>query len=74
MRCSPVTGGLRPSTSLSLGPFGILLSRANCGSLVRFRFLPLAVFGFPPLVNVESDYFGCPFVKPYGVDDVRLEG
>ena len=27
-----------------------------------------------PLVNVESDYFGCGLVKPYGVDDVRLEG
>jgi hypothetical protein len=26
------------------------------------------------LVNVESDYFGCGLVKPYGVDDVRLEG
>ena len=27
-----------------------------------------------PLVNVESDYFGHGLVKPYGVDDVRLEG
>lgn len=27
-----------------------------------------------PIVNVESDYFGHGLVKPYGVDDVRLEG
>ena len=27
-----------------------------------------------PIVNVESDYFGGALVKPYGVDDVRLEG
>jgi hypothetical protein len=27
-----------------------------------------------PLVDVESDYFGCGLVKPYGVEDVRLEG
>jgi len=27
-----------------------------------------------PIVNVESDYFGCGLVKPYGVEDVRLEG
>jgi hypothetical protein len=27
-----------------------------------------------PIVDVESDYFGCGLVKPYGVDDVRLEG
>ncbi len=27
-----------------------------------------------PVVNVESDYFGAGLVKPYGVDDVRLEG
>jgi hypothetical protein len=27
-----------------------------------------------PIVNVESDYFGHGLVKPYGVEDVRLEG
>jgi hypothetical protein len=27
-----------------------------------------------PIVNVESDYFGHGLVKPYTVDDVRLEG
>jgi hypothetical protein len=27
-----------------------------------------------PIVNVESDYFGGALVKPYGVEDVRLEG
>jgi hypothetical protein len=27
-----------------------------------------------PIINVESDYFGHGLVKPYGVDDVRLEG
>jgi len=27
-----------------------------------------------PLVDVESDYFGHGLVKPYGVEDVRLEG
>ena len=27
-----------------------------------------------PLVNVESDYFGHGLVKPYRVEDVRLEG
>ncbi len=27
-----------------------------------------------PLVNVESDYYGGALVKPYGVDDVRVEG
>jgi hypothetical protein len=27
-----------------------------------------------PLVNVESDYFGPGLVKPYTVDDVRVEG
>ncbi len=27
-----------------------------------------------PIVNVESDFFGYGLVKPYGVDDVRLEG
>jgi len=27
-----------------------------------------------PIVNVESDYFGHGLVKPYTVDDVRVEG
>jgi hypothetical protein len=27
-----------------------------------------------PIVNVESDYFAGALVKPYGVEDVRLEG
>ena len=27
-----------------------------------------------PIVDVESDYFGGALVKPYGVEDVRLEG
>ena len=27
-----------------------------------------------PIVDVESDYFGHGLVKPYGVEDVRLEG
>src|SRR5512139_2275207 len=27
-----------------------------------------------PIVNVESDYFGHGLVKPYTVDDVRIEG
>ena len=27
-----------------------------------------------PIVDVESDYFGGALVKPYGVDEVRLEG
>jgi hypothetical protein len=27
-----------------------------------------------PIVNVESDYFGHGLVKPYGVEDIRVEG
>jgi hypothetical protein len=27
-----------------------------------------------PIVDVESDYFGADLVKPYGPDDVRVEG